>query len=857
MLNNQVTIGADTSQAVTAVNKLNESLETTRKTVGGDWMASFKGNALVAGFGALKDSVMAYASSVIEAAKASAQLWQGLQSQGGAAAVELAQRTGFLMDNQELIRVSNKLLMGDMRLSTDQMVVLIQTASALSKQFGEDKNEILGKITDAIASGKRLDTFLAKHGIEVKLTGDKAKDAAIAIDALAQRFGGVEMKAKTALSQMSAYNNQMELIKATASQQNAMLGPAATLAQNWRAITDGISMILQTGRTVDSWAQQVLDDQQLKLAQQWVADVDKMGLALDSYVDSLAEANRTGIQWRGTMQDVEDLHQNVIDGTHNLKIKFAEFLDINKSDALQMSVEQLNEMRQKMTDMYQATGRLNLARSSQNGALLVLLARLKAAEVFEASAARRAREWADALEKARGGMASIADAADRITGGFLSGLARNFGGAAERFTSLMESKQADKDTKGEGYAKAIQDAKDKIEIARRSADIIAEETAQKQLQINQYVLQIYRTQGEARAEVEKKLGEVAMKRMEDLRKAALEAQYAVLNGTTTEIEKQTALNALLGEETQNRLRGIQLQGMQSIRMEAITEEIQRLDFAAKRNQYDIEGNALIAQKIALLQQEAAGIAASVQWSRALVQADKERAVLLPYMQQGKEGMVDSVDLKAKEAEYQQALIAGDAARATALQAEIIPLQQQANEYGKLQAKLASYGAGWQATKQLTESVFRGTAEAMMMSNAELAKAGKTRAQVIMEQLKVTLRSLAVENAVKGGTRLAEAIAASVIPGMQASAGGLYASAGKHFLVAALAGGASGMVGKLAGGGSKAAAAAEKTSPSTTTTTSTANTNYIYNISDSMMLSNPDDLVRKFNTMERSYTERRA
>lgn len=856
-----IILTANTQQAVAELQKLDESQRAVGKslnqvsaaaeTAGSFWdTTTAKLGAAAIALGGAAASVIGFANASHQAAIESSDLWDMLQTRGGKNIVDLQQQTGFLLDAQTLVAAQNRLVEGDLKLTSDQVATLGKTAVAMADQFGGSESEILEKLSTVLSTGKKLDRWLSKHGVNMQLTGDKARDAALVIAELNRRFSDTSMAAGNASERLNVYENQMKMIKAEMYNASGKVGLGEWLSMSWKGATEAIMTFVATGKTVDQWAQQIKNKEEIRV---FTTSIDDMIKALDSYTGALDQARSSGLTWQGTMQDVADMHENNVTAVEKLKAKYAEWLGMDFSAIKDLSLGEI----QRMAEIVNKTMHLSKVRHEQYQSMWKASLALKHSQQWEAAAAVEAERWAYHLAKTREQIERIGKTADRLTGGVISGFARNFTGAFERLTDLMESKKEEVkvDQTLVKLKKDLTDATITLQAATISGDAETARTAQEKLVNTQKYLAEYRRGGEnALAFAEKVVAS---------EKAVAALREKTRQDEISENDKQHQLSRTrYSREIQDqqelfdlRYKDVQAQGAAGLEVERIDKlrEQAQIRYARELRAGHTVTAGVYAAEIKDLVSQKAAIMESVVWQRELKKTLDERAAVLPYLSLAGESPI-AADLKQKEFDLSVALLKNDKERAEALKAQIVEMKGQANAYGELQNRFNSWGQGWELTKKLTESVFRSSTEALLMSNAELKKAGKTRSQMIMESLKNTLKAAAIDNAVKGGTRLAEAIAATAIG--NPSAAGLYAASAKHFAVALAAGGAAALA-RVQGGGNASTAKTEKTSSVAGTAAANSQINYVYNFSNSMMLSNPDALVRSFKGLEKSYAERKA
>ena len=896
-----IILTANTQQAVAELQKLDAAQRQVGQSLKkvadeGDDTGSFwdsttaKIGAAAVAIGGAVAGIVAWANAghqaAVEASGTADQLsgvnYMGLQA--------VMKSIGGIIDMNAVLHAQNVLMEGDLKLTEYQLSVLAKTAASWADQTGQAEGEVLIKLSNAIATGSKLEKLLAQHGISVKLTGDKAKDTAIVMDLLAEKFGNANIQAANAGERLTAYNNEMKMLNAYVLGGDR-IGIGETISMGWKKAVDSVTLFLATGKSVATLRAEMEREFQTKAIVKSINDITQSLKDYSKEYDRLQGIKselESGSAGYGTKEQAA-LQTSAVAAEYQWLQKFEDELPARLSSieaskqglrkALLETIGDESMAAEGLDKLYEYAGRLaeqgllkgfDLARfkAVQDGYREIMYAERRIIVESRKAKTERVqivRDEANRIQAEREKAASVLSAwsqavttavvaswatANKMTMGLANAVALQIKAAIT--TPKPDTKV---DSELVKLTKDVKQAELALQAAKTAGDVEAAKSAQEKLVSARQLLEAYKKGGESALFFTEKLI-ASEKNMIDARNKnreeeikANEKQHQLARARyAREIQDQQELFDL-------RYKDVQAQGAAGVEVERIDKlrEQAQIRYARElRNGHTVTAGVYAAEIKDLVSQKAA-IMENVAWQRELKRTLDERAAVLPYLSLAGESPI-AADLKQKEFDLSVALLKNDKDRAEALKAQIVEMKGQANAYGELQNRFNSWGQGWELTKKLTESVFRSSTEALLMSNAELKKAGKTRSQMIMESLKNTLKAAAIDNAVKGGTRLAEAIAATAIG--NPSAAGLYAASAKHFAVALAAGGAAALA-RVQGGGNAPTAKTEKTSSVAGTAAANSQINYVYNFSNSMMLSNPDALVRSFKGLEKSYAERKA
>jgi hypothetical protein len=847
-LGKNIVITADTQQAIAEINKLDQSQSNLIASTVAMTQSMTGVGAAMGGISALAGGVIGLASTFHTAEVESGALWDQMNAKGGGALLKLSQETGFLISSQSLL-AAQTVLAGQ---GLAQYTGLIgKAAKELSEGLGISEEEAMGRMTKMVATGKKVGSGFARLGLDFKQTGDKAADQAAIIEMLTKRYGDLNIVAATAEERAKAYATELTMVKAAAYNATGDVSAWEAITMNVTKAKDEMLLWLGTGLTMAEAKKSLENQQMVKTIQDETAaytqQIDKLSqivmlqngtkeeriqaakLAQSTVTDSRTLA--TAVE-QEMFDQLEKLQKAMVKAPETASSAFADY-DVSATslftkvrpmaDSQLLQYGAITTKIEEMTTAYRKSLEVSTPGLERNNALL----REKNQLLLDGEEINaRQQKIEDAAEKAE---------KDRMVSGTLD---------APKVDSTLVALQAQI-----LKTKQMMDIKNALKTA--DANLAAQ-----QYENAKAAVMIYQAEGKAAQEYFTLYASESEKKIKSDKDAVDKVIANALKIGEAYVKGFAPINEIITDDA-SRFKAMAdamypdwaASGKLKFAYEDINKELKVFEYNMQygtQAQKDAAGVGMIAarQRISDLQSETA-------WQGKLNEANTRKNSLLVY--QGEAGDM-AINTKSLELQLQQAEMANNEKLAGQLSAQINDIKAKNNEYGKLQVKLNEYGMAWTSLKTLTEGAFRGAGEAIMMSNAELAKAGKTRGQVIMSQLKTTLKALAIENIVKGGTKLAEAIGASVLT--PALAPGLYASAAKHFAVAAFAGVASSQI--SAGGGPKAAGnTKDKNQSATTATQTSSNVNYVYNISNSMMLSNPDALVRNLNSMQRSYQERRV
>lgn len=122
--------------------------------------------------------------------------------------------SNFLMETKGLISAmgayqsANKLTTAGIGATADQMNALGKAATVMADRLGTDATQEMDKLTDAVirASARGL----VPYGIQLESTGDKAKDQAIVLEMLAEKFRDVNVEIGNASELMEVLGNTIQ-----------------------------------------------------------------------------------------------------------------------------------------------------------------------------------------------------------------------------------------------------------------------------------------------------------------------------------------------------------------------------------------------------------------------------------------------------------------------------------------------------------------------------------------------------------------------------------------------------------------------------------------------------------------------
>jgi hypothetical protein len=830
----ELQIKADTTQAITATQALDAQFQKTAghmqagmqkagaaaKSTGLEWTELSSKIGLLGGAANAIGGIFSKFSAI---ARERGVLFSQFGNEAELSGLKLMQYStavDHMINANALMRSSNALVNGDLAITEDQFESVTKAAVQFARASGENVNDVLKRITDTISSGSTRG--LKQFGVVVDDTGTKAEKTARMVEELDKRFRDVKISAGDAAEDLDKYNNEMK--------QLVLLGGDKTedLTRKWYGLKDSITQGFAAWIDLDretvrkTQINKVVDriNQDIEKSQTLLVDMARgvadMG---EKWTAAADESGRTLIQFERLD---EDRKKSANDGYEASK---KQIVVLGSAIARQKA---LNDIAEKTGDAH-GYDLVKLVRMEQA---------LKQAVILQERLAKGADRYGEFLfgDRAKmtaaagaSGWAAIAEmtveaekASKKLTADEIFQLKvrqREVGNYVQFVESEMQ-KLADWETKRykdlDSVRKSLRD--EDIKEQQRWAEkykIAWEHAGDGALR----TLEIAR-------EIEKlaKKDDIASRMQRDTLKAEYEQVTANERWKASYKEKidnqQKAFGVyreLLNEEAQNEYarvetqRKIALYKNDEIGAQRALNALKALDQSAK-NKYvggleEKQINADLQAKTYLYGQFADSQKISIELTR----------LEISLKEQSKNGDIEGMRVTAER---------------------ITQLKEQQDGLGKFNLKMKEWETSSYGAMGALSNVWRASADAFLMTDAQLRKAGKTRTQVIKEALQAQILALGKQNLFEGGTSLAKGFAALAM-GSPAAAGFFKASA-VHFSVALAAGVGNSLFG---GGSAKNDSTDKKTAPTTSVKTSeTQQKNYTIIIPGGVVV-NRDDMAR--------------
>ena len=132
---------------------------------------------------------------------------------GAAKLLKYSQAVDYMINANALMRSSNALVNGDLKVSEDRFESVTKAAVEFARRSGEDVNTVLKTLTDSINAGTTRG--LKPFGIQLDDTGTKAQKSERILAELHKRFKDIKISVGDAAEDMDKFKNKtkaMELI---------------------------------------------------------------------------------------------------------------------------------------------------------------------------------------------------------------------------------------------------------------------------------------------------------------------------------------------------------------------------------------------------------------------------------------------------------------------------------------------------------------------------------------------------------------------------------------------------------------------------------------------------------------------
>jgi hypothetical protein len=793
-------------------------------------------NKLGAEYDKLKESVKAYQTYQMK-------LSTGKNTDMEAANAEVqgvAASLGNLISVQDIATARNKLQRNAVKLSAEDMQVMYKAAYALSRQTGEDIGEVSTRLTNSISKG--TSEAMMEYGLfTAELTGTKPQKVALMLDTLRQQFGGVTVAAETLAEKSTRSANMQEqnsLVMAASMEKHVLKveklkgqykewqNQIKETALEWAGLDIALSKTKLLTSTVENNIKGVVSSsdwsQFAKLFSEGVVGSSEQDGQLGKLMQT-REATETELKKLKSAEKTLLANQPVLDQLE--KTNYAEYLRldvinsrtladiVNKKQMIESNLGRIDSRfagsLKELTKEQQSfiKGTIDLIGEAEQYMMETLIDPLK--EVVDAFGADKVPEKKtdDPLKGDREKLKLLKMQLDYMR-------------------AMSEADRLYNSEKG----KALRVEYDEQEKYIKNAQKAGAESAARERDFAKFKLEL--TKGQLAAEETAKLESI--KKANEEKKSAWENQAKqydeVMKWEYSQLEKNSTLK-------------VQLYGQYAAEALALEREIS----LAKEKGDEPGAEKLMKQRQALKEQ--------FNWVQDIENKQKGLDSSSLYGQYAKDTQT-ALELDNQRLKLKEAIANADMKGAQAASDSIASLSKEAEEIGKVNAKLQSYGDIYKGYNSILTAVGNASAKAMLKSNAELAKEGKTRGGMVKEALKTSLEAIAIENFVKSLDMTGRALFASVFN--PAAAGPLFASAGYHLAAFTAAGALSKSIKVPSSStGSKQAGAASSGKATTPTTTEKAQKQININISNSAVLSDADQLARDLLRISSDYESRQG
>jgi len=154
-----------------------------------------------------------------------------------AAVTALRTATGGLVGSLALVRAQNRLTTGDFQMTEEQVSAVAKAAVVAGRNLHIDFETALDRISKGIQTGSSR--ALKELGVNIDLTGTASEKSARAIEAITDRFGGMDVEASNANERIAQLKNKLD-------DAIGRLGSAVVGSDAFKDAIDGIAKAIDT-----------------------------------------------------------------------------------------------------------------------------------------------------------------------------------------------------------------------------------------------------------------------------------------------------------------------------------------------------------------------------------------------------------------------------------------------------------------------------------------------------------------------------------------------------------------------------------------------------------------------------------
>lgn len=742
---------------------------------------------------------------------------------GAAKLMKYSAAVDYMINANALMRSSNALVNGDLKVSEDRFESVTKAAVQFARASGEDVNTILKTLTDSINAGTTRG--LKQFGIQIDDTGTKAQKSERILFELHKRFKDIKIAAGDAAEDMDKFKNKTKIME--------LVGGDAIERLTRKYQSMKLSAAEAVAFVFDSSTAQLYDQKISQMGEKVFANTLAITDEISKQVDLRIKA--------------ADLSKNDADnGQRRREIADEMVISLDKQIALLKSSLE----RQKMiTDYAQRTGE-NYERSKE---------KLEQLKLQLSDAVKKQAEWTAEAARTGGIFGKIYDLSidyikkgAAITGKTIENIEKEVKrrkDAADAYKKLSDEEKLNLKLKQIELGKNIEltqkelfllnkmDSKNNAYVEQKKAAELYAKLTKSHLQAESDWMQKMTPQYELQGKYLNEKNRLERLYQEEVSKGnnadifKLQAISDKMLNLKNQTELLKGLNQKINENRNVDYTNLIMNENKILELRQLEE---RRDLAIKQGKYEIA--VAIQKNIDVIYKEAeANATSNLQYKQKLETLNSFKVIYgsLADSQQL------SLDLQKQEIELAKAKQGTDQAKIISITETINKIKEQQEALGQFNLKMKEWEQSSYGALGAVKNIWQASGDAILMTDAQLRKAGKTRAQVIKQAVQAQILALGKQNLFEGGTNLAKGFAATAMG--NPAAAGFFKAAGIHFAVAAAAGIGNSLFG--GGGGGKQEDKA-KTAPTTNVnTTNQQSSTTIIQFQNSMLFGSVDELAR--------------